>query len=153
MHNRREVRELVMKGLYALELSGLSTSHVLKHVIKPSIADDSAALRFGEKLLQATLDHQEDLDAEIGKYLDNWDLNRLAVIDRIVLRMAVAEFMHFDDIPTKVTINEAIEIAKIYSTGNSGKFVNGILDAVLQKLREENRIVKKGRGLIDSSVY
>jgi N utilization substance protein B len=70
-------------------------------------------------------------------------------VDRLTLRMAITEFLHFEDIPPKVTINEAIEVAKSYSTEQSGTFLNGILDAVLKTLKTEGRLRKSGRGLVD----
>jgi N utilization substance protein B len=75
------------------------------------------------------------------------------MIDRIVLKIALCEFMYFEDIPTKVSINEAIELAKKYSTAKSGRFVNGILDASLEDLKQEGLVNKSGRGLIDRSTH
>jgi N utilization substance protein B len=72
-------------------------------------------------------------------------------LDKLILRLALCEFLHFPDIPPKVTIDEAIEIAKKYSTEKSGRFVNGILDAVLIDLRKEGRLHKKGRGLSEGN--
>ena len=75
---------------------------------------------------------------------------RLAALNRIILVMGITEFLHFDDIPTKVTINECIELAKKYSTFKSGKFVNGILESALKSLKEQDRVNKTGRGLIQN---
>ena len=80
------------------------------------------------------------------------ELHRVAVIDRMLLRIGVCEFLYFDDIPPKVTINEAIEIAKLFSTDASGKFVNGVLGAVHQDLKNSGKLVKRGLGLITNSV-
>src|SRR5690625_6488171 len=95
--------------------------------------------------------HTSTHDELIQKHIKNYDVNRLAIIDRLILRMAITEFLYFEHIPTKVTINEAIELAKDYSTRKNVNFVNGILDAVLSTLNDEHRINKKGRGLIGSS--
>jgi N utilization substance protein B len=73
----------------------------------------------------------------------------MAFVDKIVLRMGVAELLYFPDIPPKVSINEAIDISKEYCTKNSGKFVNGILDSVLDELKRDNKLVKTGRGLLN----
>jgi N utilization substance protein B len=81
----------------------------------------------------------------------NWEFSRIAVMDKLILRMALCEFLCFEDIPPKVSIDEAIEIAKKYSTEKSGRFVNGILDAVLNDLRAEGRLRKRGRGLSDGN--
>ena len=88
--------------------------------------------------------YQADLDKEISLKLENWEFARLAIIDRIILRMAIVELLYFKDIPPEVSINEAIELAKTFSTEQSGKFINGILDAIFIKLKSENRIDKNG---------
>jgi N utilization substance protein B len=85
----------------------------------------------------------------IEKFSQNWDLGRLARIDRVVIKIAITEFIGFAEIPTKVSINEAIEIVKKYSTEKSGTFVNGILDSALVELTEQGKIKKTGRGLLD----
>src|SRR5699024_8764957 len=107
---------------------------------------------FSEKLFLLTVDHASGHDKLIQNHIKNWDVSRLAIIDRLILRMAITELLYFEQIPTKVTINEAIELAKDFSTRKSGNFVNGILDAVLSTLKNENKINKKGRGLIESSL-
>lgn len=106
---------------------------------------------FAEKLFLRTQRNLKELDAIIEDQISNWDMERLALIDRQILRIALCELLYFEDIPTKVSINEAIEIAKHYSTSKSGKFINGILDAAYNKLNEEGRIEKSGRGLVDNS--
>ena len=90
----------------------------------------------------------EKADEDIVKHLKNWDFSRLAVIDRVILRMAIIELEQFEDIPPEVTINEAIELAKKYSTDKSDKFINGLLDAIFKRLKKEGRIKKSGRGLV-----
>jgi N utilization substance protein B len=86
--------------------------------------------QFALRLLDETIEHCRDLDDIIVKVAENWDLDRMAVIDRNILRLGAAEILYMDDVPEKATINEAIEIAKKFSTENSGRFVNGILDKV-----------------------
>ena len=81
--------------------------------------------------------------------LKNWDADRVAIIDMISLKMALSELMIFPTIPTKVTINEFVEISKMYSTEKSKDFINGILDRLMKKLDKEGKIKKEGRGLID----
>lgn len=98
-------------------------------------------------LLQAVRSMLEKSQALIDKHAVNWDLERIALLDRILMHMAVAELITCHDIPVKVTINEVIELAKRYSTDKSGTFINGILDAAVADLRSEGRIVKEGRGL------
>ncbi len=84
----------------------------------------------------------------IDMYAKNWDLERIAALDRILMRLAIAELTSCPDIPVKVTINEVIELAKRYSTDKSGTFINGVLDAVHDRLQTEQRIQKSGRGLL-----
>ena len=81
--------------------------------------------------------------------LKNWDSERVAILDMIMLKMALCELLHFPTIPTKVTLNEFVEISKIYSTDKSKDFINGILDRLMKKLQKEEKIVKEGRGLIE----
>lgn len=149
MKNRRGIRETTLQALYAHQAGNEDKEHVVSSIIKPKVEDDTEGLRFAERLFLMTLQISDIADAEIEKHIKNWEIERLAVIDRLVLRMAICEFINFDDIPPKVTINEAIEIAKKYSTSKSGRFVNGILDAVLESLSADNRITKTGRGLLD----
>ncbi|MBC7186689.1 MAG: transcription antitermination factor NusB [Calditrichaeota bacterium] len=150
VHTRRAARELALRALYAAELSGRSASEVLADPLVMRQVDGQLA-EFIHRLVTLTLQHREELDAYIVAKSTNWDFARLAVIDKIVLRMAVCEFLHFEDIPPKVSIDEAIEISRKYSTEKSDKFVNGILDAVLNELQARDMIVKSGRGLLDHS--
>lgn len=152
MINRRHVRETVLQSLYAIKQSGDSVQYITDSIIKEELGTEKEARRFAEKLFFTTLENESELNEIIKKHIKNWEIERLALIDRLVLRMSICEFLYFDEIPTKVTINEAIEIAKKYSTGKSGRFVNGILDASLEDLSKNNRINKKGRGLIDHTV-
>ncbi len=147
MSNRREVRERVMQALYAYELAGGDVEHFIKTVIAPHLEDEEG-LNFATSLFLRTLDCGEQADAVIRNHVQNWDFQRIALIDRIVLRMAICELLSFEDIPPKVSINEAIEVAKKFSTPKSGQFVNGILDAVLLELQRDGKLNKSGRGLV-----
>jgi len=151
MSTRRESRERVMQALYAFELGGGDAEHVMKTLLQETLSDDTPALQFAEKLFLRTLDRTEEIDAIIGSHTRNWDLSRIALLDRLILRMALCEMMSFEDIPPKVSINEAIEVAKKYSTDRSGQFVNGILDAALESLTKDGKMQKEGRGLIGMS--
>ena len=110
---------------------------------------DETVKEFGESLLHKVQDADEELLGIIEPSLKNWDAERVAVLDMIILKMALAEFLYFSSIPTKVTLNEFVEISKLYSTDKSKDFVNGILDRLLKKLHEDGLIQKKGRGLQD----
>ncbi|MEX0928687.1 MAG: transcription antitermination protein NusB, partial [Balneolales bacterium] len=105
MKNRRGIRETTLQALYAHQAGNEDREHVIASVIKPKVEDDKEGLRFAERLFLKTLQTAEIADNEIEKHIENWEINRLAVIDRLVLRMAICEFIHFDDIPPKVTIN------------------------------------------------
>ena len=151
MINRRLVRETVLQAIYAHHQSGDSLQHIIDTIIKKNVGKEREARRFAEKLFFKALEHEEDFNKIITSHIKNWDIRRLALIDRIIINIGLCEFLQFEEIPTKVTINEAIEIAKKYSTAKSGRFVNGILDASLLELKRNNNIKKTGRGLIDKS--
>lgn len=138
-----------MQAMYAFSVGDQSLEHVLQTVIVPSFREDPAGLEFAEKLFLRTADNREKTEQIIQDHIANWEIERLAVVDLVILQMAISEIIAFPDIPAKVTINEAIEIAKKYSTSRSGQFVNGILDAVLLTLKEKGGLQKQGRGLVD----
>jgi len=153
MQNRRAAREAALKSLYSAEVSGNRTQDITKHILKPALHDDGDAFKFAEKLLLLTVEYASEHDKIIDEHINNWKVDRLAVLDNLILRMALTELLFFEQIPTKVSINEAIELAKKYSTRKSGNFVNGILDAALTHLKKQNKINKKGRGLIEESSH
>ncbi|HEY3294880.1 MAG TPA: transcription antitermination factor NusB [bacterium] len=135
MRSRRAAREWALRILYAHQLSGNPVEQVFKEVLD-SVADDSN-VRFCRELCRRVTEQGGSIDTLIEQSVQKWDLNRIAVLDHIILRAAIAEFLYFDDIPFKVTINEAIELAKRYSTAQSGRFVNGILDAISTELKKK----------------
>lgn len=105
---------------------------------------------FMQELFDETVNRNDEFEAIIAEPLKNWDLERLSAMDYLILKMSVSEMVSFPGIPVKVSINEAIEIAKDYSTPKSGKFVNGILDTLSKTLIKEGKIRKSGRGLLDN---
>jgi len=113
------------------------------------LPDQETTVDFGEALLKNALEEDQALLDIIEPVLQNWDADRVAVIDMIALKMAISELMIFPTIPTKVTLNEYVEMAKTYSTDKSKDFINGILDRLLKKLQSEGKIKKEGRGLVD----
>jgi N utilization substance protein B len=137
--------------LYAYELSGSSPEFILNDLFS-EFRSDKENYEFGKNLFLNVIEHSGELDEMIAKKIKNWELDRIALIDRIVLRMGICELKYFPEIPPKVSINEAIELAKKFSTERSGKFVNGVLDAVYNELKETGHLVKQGRGLIDKSL-
>ncbi len=152
MAQRREAREAVLQALYANEIGEGKWTNIVKAVIKPRLADDKNTFKFAERLFLKVVNNQETVDEVMQAHLNNWRVDRLMTIDRQLLRMAITEFLFFDQIPTKVTINEAIEISKKFSTKKSGNFINGILDSALEQLQKDGRIEKKGRGRIETSL-
>ena len=151
MSTRRQVRERVLQALYAQEVSGDTTEHVLETLVRPPFAGEKTYTRFAEKLFVRGLDVRTEADTLLDKHVQNWELSRLALTDRLVLRLAVAELLYFPDIPPKVTINEAVDLARTFGSEKSGAFVNGVLDAILQELKDEGRLNKTGRGLVNTS--
>ncbi|TFH00386.1 MAG: transcription antitermination factor NusB [Calditrichales bacterium] len=128
---RTEERDFAFKMLYAGEFNLDSWRLRIEH------SDANPALKSTEYVQKIALvyeEHKEEFDALISNKLKNWDLKRVAVIDKVILRLALAEIYYFDEIPPEVSINEAIELGKKYSTERSGKFINGVLDAIYQSL-------------------
>jgi N utilization substance protein B len=105
---------------------------------------------FVEELYKTVIEESDQYDGYLDEQLKNWELDRIALVDMIILKTALAELIHFPGIPVKVTINEFIEIAKRYSTPKSGKFINGVLDVLSVKLAAQGIVRKSGRGLIDN---
>lgn len=103
--------------------------------------------KFGVDIFLKTVEYSEILEEKYDLYLKNWDANRLALVDTILLKMALCELLYFQEIPVKVSINEYIDISKKYSTPKSKEFINGILDKMMKDLMKKGEIVKKGRGL------
>lgn len=116
---------------------------------KEYLPDDETIKEFGETLLVETVKNDKALVELINPFLENWEMERVAAIDLIMLKMAVTEILKLESIPTKVTLNEYVEISKMYSTDKSKEFINGILDRLINKLNNEKKIIKSGRGLID----
>ena len=135
MGSRRKSRELAMQFLYMLELNLQDIGEGLEGFWQMNSADNTCK-EFAENLIRGTLENREEIDSVIDKFAINWDLERIALVDRNVLRIAIFEMLHREDIPPVVSINEAVDIAKRFSTSESGKFVNGILDRI--KIEELN---------------
>ncbi len=113
------------------------------HELPPPTTEEAAVRLFAEPLIRGALEHRDEVDAIIKKHAKNWELHRIAVVDRNILRLAIFEMLHREDIPPVVSINEAVDIAKKFSTQDSGKFVNGILDKVKGELMRPARAVKE----------
>jgi transcription antitermination protein NusB len=130
---RRAERETALKILYALEINP-SEAYEQIDLYKQNFAEE--VTNFSVDIIRIAMQQKEELDNLIKSRLQNWDFDRVAVIDKILLRIALTELLFFPDVPAEVTLNEVIEISKTYSTERSGKFINGILDAILKKIRD-----------------
>lgn len=143
--NRVIVKNLVNKTIKLLDESADENLMLLD--LSANWEDDRA---FFEELYHKSLEDDAKYEEIVTSYIQNWDVERVAVIDKIILKMAICEMHIFRSIPTKVTINEYIEISKIYSTPKSKQFINGVLDKLATELTEQGVIRKSGRGLIDN---
>lgn len=139
--------ELVLESV--TEVITKSKQDLKLHLNKEKLNEKFDELsRFGRELFHYTIDNKKAYWELIEPKLKNWDADRLAVVDMILMRMALAEFFNFPSIPLKVSINEYIDIAKEYSTPKSKDFINGILDSLMKQLQDAGKINKTGRGLV-----
>jgi len=129
MRRRTKGREIALQFLYMLDLRGDEVMDQLATFIAGE-SKDREVQEFALRLITGTRDARAQLDERLAAIAHNWNIQRMAVMDRNILRMAIFELLWCDDIPPKVTINEAIELGKRFSTANSGSFINGILDRV-----------------------
>jgi N utilization substance protein B len=118
--------------------------------ISPLFRDEEDDKEFMSNLFRNAIKHDDELKNLVSNRTQNWDIERIAMMDIILMKMALAEVLYMPNIPIKVSINEYIDISKDYSTPNSKVFINGVLDKIIMDLRNEKRIVKTGRGLIES---
>ena len=133
---KRTARGVIVKAIYQMEMGGLTAEEVRGQVTRKCSRSGDEVRDFACDLVDKTLLKMTALDCAIERVAENWDLSRMAAVDRSILRVAAAEILFFDDIPEKVTINEAIEIAKKFSTESSGRFVNGLLDKIARMKSE-----------------
>jgi N utilization substance protein B len=135
MGKRRKSRELALQLLYQLDLQDASSAEPYLDEFWTRHPVDGEVRGFVESLVRGTKLHQQKIDEVIGQFAENWDLDRMAVVDRNILREGVFELMWMVEIPPKVAINEALEVAKKFSTRESSRFINGLLDRVHKELR------------------
>ena len=136
---RRLARELAVQFLYQSDLSGDSLEEALPLFWQTQEDVGDAGRKFAEELIRGVVEHHAVIDEKIAKYTEHWDLPRIAAVDRNILRLAMYEMLFRDDIPPVVSINEAVDIAKKFSTHESGAFVNGILDRLKADLTRPAR--------------
>ena len=135
LHPRRAARQCVLKALFAYQFSKNDTIDQLVSE-NPELKDNND---FIQSLFDIVLEHVKLTEDIIRSHLENWEIDRVALIDKILLKMGICEIYFIDDIPPKVTISEMVEIAKVYSTDESPVFINGILDAVFKNYIKDNK--------------
>lgn len=125
--NRRTAREKAMQILFQLDMNESNPSEVIKNFIGENV---------GNKLLNILVEgvtaKQEEIDQVISSHLENWSIDRIASVEKIILRIATYEIKYLDDIPPNVSINEAVELAKKFGDENSGRFINGVLSKIIK---------------------
>jgi len=134
-HPRHYGREAVFQALYSVHISKENTEKILDDIQYRYKFDDDIK-KYVTTLFNKSNENKTFIIETISKYLENWEWSRVALLDRLILQMATAELFYIDDVPPKVTIAEAIEIAKQYSTSDSSAFVNGILDTIYKKQKQ-----------------
>jgi len=138
MSKRHKAREYALQGLYMYEVSKSSSDNIIDNNIIDNIIefewlDDNISKdtnEFTVKLIEGVISKIENIDSVIKDYSKNWDFERISIIDKSILRLAIFEMLFMEDIPSVVTINECIELGKTFGGENSGQFINGILDAI-----------------------
>lgn len=141
--SRRHARELALQVLFQLDVGHTDPDTALFHAFTRELESDEGRdalsdkdAQFARDLVQGTWERREALDALIVRYAKDWSVDRMAGVDRAILRMAIYEINHQGDIPESVSADEAVELAKLFSTAESGKFVNGILGSVIRGLKQ-----------------
>ncbi len=129
IRKRTKARELSLQYLYMFDIRGEDITEGEK-IFFDEQTDDEEIILFAQSLVQGVQSNRGEIDSAIEEAAQNWELGRIATVDRNILRQAIYEILHRDDIPPKVSINEAIELGKKFSTANSGGFINGILDRI-----------------------
>ena len=139
MSNRHLARSIVMQSLYQWDFKGRPTA-AIPAIVEQTLTEFGVGIEdnaeYVRKTVDKIIDHIDEIDKEIVAYAPKWPLDQIALVDRNILRIGVFEMKHNDDVPAKVAINEAIEIAKTYGGPSSGKFVNGILGAMYNDIKK-----------------
>ncbi|WP_282935739.1 transcription antitermination factor NusB [Paenibacillus sp. RC67] len=140
---RRLARELALQSLYQMEMNEVSANVAIAHVVEEAQTEDEAQLTKEQdkiatedilELVEGTVSHKERIDELLMDYLKGYKMDRLSKVDREILRLATYEMVYRDDVPSKVVVNEAIELAKHFGSDESGKFVNGVLGKMIKEL-------------------
>ena len=130
--NRTLAREIALQALFQQDLAGDDPQKISELLAK--VTEDSREREYARSLALGVLENRQDLDRRIVEVTNNWKLDRIAAVDRAILRLGLYELLEMDEVPPKVVINESVELAKKFSTAKSGSFVNGVLDRIYQDL-------------------
>ena len=136
------VNTFLLKQLKRIDLDSQSSLEF------PDFNENKEDINFGIELFEKAVANEEVLQKELNGKTPNWDSERIANLDAILIKLAIAELFYFSNIPPKVTLNEYLEIAKEYSTPKSNLFINGVLDSLVKEYEKTNRMNKQGRGLL-----
>ena len=145
MGTRRQARELAMQALFYLDMQNKASGEMLERFCG-NFSPSKKSRPFFLKLVNGVLASKDELDALIERFSKNWDIKRMSGVDRNVMRIAVFELLYCDDIPPKVSINEAVDVGKKFGTEESGAFINGIMDSIRAELEAQGRLEA---GLVD----
>jgi len=148
MGKRRKAREFALQVLFQQDITRDNWEESLNLFWEITPADPEV-IEFTTTLVKGTIEHLNEIDNLIRRFAQNWDINRMAIVDRNLLRFSIYELLYFESIPPKVTINEAIELAKIFGTKDSGRFINGILDRICKELNIKEDKEEKAHHDID----
>ena len=142
MGTRRQARELAMQALFFIDMRNNASVEMLERFCG-NFSPSKKSRPFFLKLVNGVLEARGELDALIERFSKNWDINRMSCVDRNVMRIAVFELIYCDDIPPKVSINEAVDVGKKFGTEESGAFINGILDSIRSDLEQKGMFKKE----------
>ena len=143
MGTRRQARELAMQALFYMDIRKDASEETLEYFCD-CFCPSKKSRPFFRKLVNGVLGTKGQIDALVERYSQNWNISRMSCVDRNVMRIAVYEMLYCDDIPPKVSINEAVDIGKKFGTQESGAFINGIMDSIREALVEEGTSAKDG---------
>ena len=141
MGTRRQARELAMQALFYMDIRKDASEETLEYFCD-CFCPSKKSRPFFRKLVNGVLGTKGQIDALVERYSQNWNISRMSCVDRNVMRIAVYEMLYCDDIPPKVSINEAVDIGKKFGTQESGAFINGIMDSIREALVEEGSLQK-----------
>tara|TARA_B100000315_G_C14091056_1_gene369246 strand:- start:50 stop:493 length:444 start_codon:yes stop_codon:yes gene_type:complete len=138
---KRKARIITLQVNYAQEFQGSEMDATFDNMLDPDDMPEADVINYSKHLCSLTIQHLHEMDEIIKKRSKNWDLERITIIDRLILRISLSEMLYEDEVPPKVSITEGVEIAKQFSTSESSSFINGILDAVYNDIVKRNEKV------------